>query len=74
MHDQLKITVIATGFDQTKAKLREFIPSSQARMNQVNNLQQSPTPPVASRIVREEPEKQEDEDVWDIPAFLRQKN
>src|SRR5690348_5619827 len=27
MHDQVKITVIATGFDQTRSRLREFMPS-----------------------------------------------
>ncbi len=60
MHDQLKITVIATGFDQARQRLKEFT-----------------TPPVKTE---EKPEavtaqtKAEDEDIWEIPAFLRQRN
>lgn len=78
MRDQIKITVVATGFDQNKQKLREFvIPERKAEparpvpshphMSQPTNNQQ--TPPA-------EPEKKEEkeEDVWEIPAFLRQRN
>lgn len=72
MRDQIKITVIATGFDQTKAKLKEFMPQSQQRINQINNLQQPPAKPVFQKPIEEK--KEEDEEVWDIPAFLRQKN
>ncbi len=82
MHDQLRITVVATGFDQTKQKMREFIPTfrhqseepqqqpQQASNNQPqqvnNNTTTTPPPPP----VKEE----KDEDQWDIPAFLRQRN
>jgi cell division protein FtsZ len=64
MGDQVKITVIATGFDQD-AQLR-------SRINLVTEQIQKETPP--------EQEKQEDDDeepktpkgdVYDIPAFLR---
>lgn len=65
MHDQLKITVVATGFDQNKQKLQQFVLTTKK--------QEEPEPPAPpqSEPVKEE---QKDEDVWDIPAFLRQKN
>jgi len=72
MHDQLKITVIATGFDSTRQTLKEFMtPTINRVMEQsqssspVNNIE----PPVPS-----EPPVEEEDDTWDIPAFLRQKN
>lgn len=61
MHDQLKITVIATGFDQTKQKLKQFI----------TPIEKQAEKPIQK--VEEGPEDKE-EDVWDIPAFLRQRN
>ncbi len=79
MKDQIKITLIATGFDTTKQRLREFIPPSQARFNNaINNLQQAPK----SATQQQQPpmqdpqpqEQQSDEEIWDIPAFLRHKN
>ncbi len=60
MHDQIKITVIATGFDQTRQTLREFIVPEK-------KLEEVVQPP------QEEPIGEE-EDVFEIPAFLRQKN
>lgn len=82
MHDQLKITVVATGFDHTKQKLQSFI-STPTRTPYVNNPVNEPkqSTPIQNnhnqqppqQQVQEEPEK-DDEDVWDIPAFLRQKN
>ncbi len=79
MHDQIRITVVATGFDNAKQRLQQFIPHAQERVetNQTYNTmpQQSqsqqddttsqPTPP---------PDPVKEEDEWDIPAFLRQKN
>jgi cell division protein FtsZ len=75
MHDQLKITVIATGFDSTRQTLKEFMTptinrvmeQSQQTASQVNNLQEPPLP-------TEPPVEEEEDDTWDIPAFLRQKN
>jgi len=57
MVDQVKITVVATGFDETKKKLREL--SVKADTEGISDT---------SLI----PENGEDEDEWDIPAFLRQ--
>ena len=59
MHDQIKITVIATGFDQTKQRLQQFVPKPE---------EQAPIEP-------QKPETpKQDEDVFEIPAFLRQRN
>lgn len=70
MRDQIKITVIATGFDQTKQKLKQFVQTQSQPKNYTytNKVQQPPQP------VQRGEEKTNDEDVWDIPAFLRQKN
>jgi cell division protein FtsZ len=88
MRDQMKITVIATGFDSARQTLREFVapPINQnyhqnqnvnfgqsnqpqeenQNQNQNQNLNQNPT--------NNPPAQETDEEVWDIPAFLRQKN
>ncbi|MCL5438463.1 MAG: cell division protein FtsZ [Patescibacteria group bacterium] len=58
MHDQMKITVIATGFDQTKQRLKQFVPEPTAQ-EQVKPVEQP---------------KEDKEDAWEIPAFLRQRN
>lgn len=92
MRDQMKITVIATGFDSTRQTLREFVAppthqfganagqqqeettttnENQTQDDQGQNQNQNPNPsPVASS----QPQEETDEEVWDIPAFLRQKN
>lgn len=64
MRDQLKITVVATGFDQTKQRLKEFIVPEKKPENQQQaaQLQVDPKP------------KEDEEDVFEIPAFLRQRN
>ena len=67
MHDQIKITVIATGFDQTRQPFKEFI---------------APPAPLKAEVKEEEkgqqqeevPEEEKKDKIWDIPAFLRQKN
>lgn len=65
MRDQIKITVIATGFDETKQRLKE--------MTQIQKEEQttstSSTTPENSPVSNDE-----EEDVFDIPAFLRQRN
>jgi len=93
--DQIKITVVATGFDETKRKLQELsgrTPGYQRQsysnpMNQggyrepvvrdEEQQQQQPMhtsfrqPPIINPVVNE---SSPDEDEFDIPAFLRQKN
>lgn len=84
MHDQIRITVVATGFDQTKQRLQQFVihqpavkqtnPSAPGVQNnqspQVQNTQQG------NQNVNDNQGKKEEkpEDDWDIPAFLRQRN
>lgn len=78
MVDQVKITIIATGFDETKRKLREMTASrgqsqttfAQPFIRQPVQTQTNadkPTLPQANDIPPEE-------DEFDIPAFLRQRN
>jgi cell division protein FtsZ len=73
MHDQMKITVIATGFDSTRQTLKEFMtPTINRVMEQSQQSQPTvsePEPPVPT----EAPTEDED-DSWDIPAFLRNRN
>lgn len=80
MHDQIRITVVATGFDQNKQRLQQFVINQPVAKQPENISQQSnplqsatnkPQPQTSS-----EPAKKEEnpEDDWDIPAFLRQRN
>jgi len=82
MVDQVKITVIATGFDETKRKLQELSNRQPAYQRQTFaqpflNIRQGdagithkPSPMLTP--VDDVPPAEEDE--FDIPAFLRQKN
>lgn len=63
MVDQIKITVVATGFDETKKRLQELttkveIPEMKADVSHNLPTLSDETPP--------------EQDEWDIPAFLRQ--
>lgn len=85
MHDQIKITVIATGFDESRRRLKEFAQSSgmpyttPTPTSYEEKIEQDPNQQPASQQVTQqqsEPEKkeEEEEDFFDIPAFLRQRN
>lgn len=98
MHDQIRITVVATGFDSTKAQIGRFISTPETQDETpplVQGTNQEPVPQPASQpatpyqtqdqngfssqpsMPPEEPEQKQpetQEDEWDIPAFLRQKN
>jgi cell division protein FtsZ len=71
MHDQIKISVIATGFDHTRQTLKEFvrpIVNTAAQKEEIaDNTPQAPKP-------QEIPLDDGSDDAWDIPAFLRQRN
>jgi cell division protein FtsZ len=84
MHDQLRITVVATGFDSAKQQLTQYISRPQSvqqeqtpppapvfNPNPFTNFSNQQTPPP---VQKPEPKEKEAEDEWDIPAFLRQKN
>lgn len=84
MHDTIKITVIATGFDETRRRLKEFATSGnplftaksyeekveEGPVNQPQPIPQQTTPQQVTPQKKEE----EEEDFFDIPAFLRQRN
>jgi cell division protein FtsZ len=82
MVDQVKITVIATGFDETKRKLQELSNRQPTYQRQTFaqpfiNMRQgdtgiTPKPSPMLTPVDDTPPAEEDE--FDIPAFLRQKN
>lgn len=63
MVDQVKITVVATGFDETKRRLKEL--SSKTNVTQVRG-------DMMMSNITGGGEVNEEEDQWDIPAFLRQ--
>lgn len=88
--DQIKITVIATGFDETKKRLRELTgkpmndprygyPRTGASFSRPTN---PPTTPLEQPKIQQPPpmfepsvdEAPPEEDEFDIPAFLRQRS
>lgn len=82
MHDQIKITVIATGFDESRRRLKEFAQStgvpyatspSYGEKVEENPIQQVNQQSEPQQVVTQKKEEEED-DFFDIPAFLRQKN
>ncbi|CAN5125457.1 cell division protein FtsZ [soil metagenome] len=104
MHDQIRITVVATGFDQTKQRLQQFVAPHYSRNQQQPEVKEYNSPFVTQgtssntysnnqqeeAMRKDEPEQQQqqqqagsqnqspvresEEDEWDIPAFLRQRN
>ncbi|MBI2404621.1 cell division protein FtsZ [Candidatus Gottesmanbacteria bacterium] len=81
--DQVKITVIATGFDETKKRLREL--SNRPSYGSTVTQQPTFTKPVTTYLAPSvQPKPQSvtpvaddlppEEDEFDIPAFLRQKS
>lgn len=84
MRDELRITVVATGFDSNRATMRDFIPNRFGQptppSQQEPEERREPTPQQSNVLNQggvpqqqdKKPEKEEDE--WDIPAFLRQRN
>lgn len=76
--DQVKISVIATGFDQTRARLREYASPSANSIPHLNLSQQSSredNPAEEQMEAAEIAEEEIEEDSrLDIPAFLRRNN
>ena len=73
MRDQIKITVIATGFDQARQILKEFV-SSSSPVSQEEDADSKDKQGKTPQKPQDIPQRDEEEDIWDIPAFLRQKN
>lgn len=77
LNDEIIVTVIATGFDDAAPQATQSVrPSMHARNSQMNSIPQQQQPPVRERNV--EPQQQPDyyrnqqqEDLLDIPTFLR---
>ena len=80
MVDQVKITVIATGFDETKRRLREMTsrPSpaniSPSAFTKPSTGYQSPNTPTPSTSLPPNDDVPPEEDEFDVPAFLRQRS
>ncbi len=98
MHDQIRITVVATGFDQTKQRLQQFVAPHYSRNqsqpepkeynnpfvthgsasssydNQPEESHQEEPPQQSVPQNNPVPQRESEEDEWDIPAFLRQRN
>lgn len=95
LHDQIRITVIATGFDEERRKLQSFVNErtqgqKTVQQQQQENQNQSGYNPVQqnpfTQITNPSPHygnnnnsnnkttSEEEEDIFDIPAFLRQRN
>ncbi len=80
MVDQVKIAVIATGFDETRKRLREMVTPSvhipqpmQMHQQPTDNSGNQPTnPPSGNPPQPPADDVPPEEDEWDIPAFLRQ--
>lgn len=81
--DRIKISVIATGFDQTKAKFREYAgiginplihPNISPMTPSVQDDMAAQFTPTDDPLVDEAVEENEDVDRLDIPAFLRRNN
>lgn len=76
--DQIKISVIATGFDETRRRLREYIGTGigssslqQSAFTPQAQADDSQTPQTVSEEEVEEEKKEENEEDLEIPAFLR---
>ncbi len=78
MVDQMRITVIATGFDETRVRLSNLV-NRNRQPNQMSGLV-SEKRPVVEPVEQIDTSSQDDQsdakidhDNWDIPAFLRQR-
>lgn len=76
LKDALKITLIATGFDQTKQKLQQFVPEPVSPFAKKEEPQEQQQPQTINVNGKPQPKNDEEnnEDLWDIPAFLRHRN
>jgi cell division protein FtsZ len=75
MRDQMKITVIATGFDSTRQTLKEFTaPSFEQKPKSTQPQEENPSGQSEPEQTPQREVIEDSDDVWDIPAFLRQKN
>ncbi len=62
--DQVKVTVVATGFDESRSRYARVGPIPQVETQDLSQSQDGETPPATNGDM--------DEDEFDIPTFLRQ--
>lgn len=89
MRDQMKITVIATGFDTARQTMQEFVRPPQSQFapgsttfgqkigdteDEEDDSEEKQNQQTPSSNMSGPKHEETDEEVWDIPAFLRQKN
>lgn len=70
---ELKVTVIATGFSETEPSLREDKNASEDKQTQVVNRQIPSGGNNEQSQQNQKPKESNDEEDWDIPAFIRKK-
>ncbi len=72
--DSMKITVIATGFDETRSRLIDVRakPKEEEKPTATEEVQVPPHTDRPSPTNRQFPEPNKDQDDFDIPAFMRQ--
>jgi cell division protein FtsZ len=70
MEEEVKITVIATGFEEITRR-----PEPVARLEEPEPVQEVRRPVYAPKVIDDEPEKEDDgpQDELEIPAFIRKK-
>lgn len=78
MKGEIRITVVATGFDQAKQRLQQYVveqPEPQVVESKaiIDDANQNPQP-VQANDQNQGKKDENPEDDWDIPAFLRQRN
>lgn len=60
LHDQIKITLIATGFDESRKRLEQLVGDKDDQQT--------------TQYTSDDEKENEEQSIFDIPAFLRQKN
>lgn len=75
LKDEIRITLIATGFDESRVRLQQMVEDTVERQGGVNNNDDSRDQYSDNdNNSSNERKSEDDEDVFEIPAFLRQKN
>jgi len=69
LKDEIRITLIATGFDESRTRLQQMVEDTVEK--QMGESQQTSS---SSSTSDDDDDTSDEEDVFEIPAFLRQKN
>lgn len=72
MQDQIRITVIATGFDESRKRLQQLMNGNNS--SGFGNSSSTIVHSSQDTVSRPQPQEDEEESIFDIPAFLRQRN